>query len=251
MFASQTEPTLVADGVVRLGTNLVNWYLVEDGGRVTIVDAGAPAYYSQLDGGLGLLGRTRDDVDALILTHGHDDHIGFAEQARTELGVPVFVHRDDEQLTTVGRGSGKNEKSFMSYLRYPHALKLISHLMTAGGVAQRVETVTTFEDGEELDVPGRPRVVHTPGHTTGHVAFYLEPRGVLLLGDLLCTLNPLTGARGPQLMPQAFNLSSPTILDSLTKIEQLEAPMIVFGHGEPWTQGPADAVRRAREIGPT
>ena len=42
MFAQETEPTLVADGVVRLGTELVNWYLVEDGGRVTIVDAGAP-----------------------------------------------------------------------------------------------------------------------------------------------------------------------------------------------------------------
>lgn len=251
MFAQETEPTQVADGVVRLGTSLVNWYLLEDGGRVTIVDAGAPAYYSQLDGGLRLLGRSREDVDALILTHGHDDHIGFAEQARTELGVPVFVHRDDEQLTTIGKVPGRNEKSLMSYLRYPQALKLMSHLMTAGGLSKRVETVTTFDDGDELDVPGRPLVIHTPGHTAGHVAFFLESRGALLLGDLLCTLNPLTGARGPQLLPQGLNRSSATMLDSLGKIEQLDAPVIAFGHGDPWTQGTADAVRRAREIGPT
>ena len=55
MFARETEPALVADRVVRLGTELVNWYLVEDEGRVTIVDAGAPKYRPQLDRGLALL----------------------------------------------------------------------------------------------------------------------------------------------------------------------------------------------------
>jgi hypothetical protein len=71
------------------------------------------------------------------------------------------------------------------------------------------------------------------------------------MGDLLCTLNPLTGARGPQLLPQAFNLSSATMLDSLSTIEGLDAPVLGFGHGEPWTDGVAEAVRRARATGPT
>src|SRR5205085_11934743 len=106
MFAAETEPVFLADGVVRLGTSLVNWYLVEDGGRVTIVDAGAPSYRPQLERGLALLGRSSDDVAAVLLTHGHDDHIGFAEPARSELGVPVYVHRDDEQLTTTRKAFG-------------------------------------------------------------------------------------------------------------------------------------------------
>ena len=59
MFAHETEPTEVADGVLRLGTDLVNWYLVEDAGRVTIVDAGTPAYRPQLEAGLAKLGRDR------------------------------------------------------------------------------------------------------------------------------------------------------------------------------------------------
>jgi glyoxylase-like metal-dependent hydrolase (beta-lactamase superfamily II) len=251
MFARDTNPVQVADGVVRLGTNLVNWYLVEDRGRVTIVDCGASAYYAQLDRGLSVLDRNRGHVDAIVLTHGHDDHIGFAEQARTQLGVPVYVHESDEKLTTTRKASGKNEKSMLSYLRYPHAYKLLAHLTSAGGVAKPVQEVTTFRDGDELDVPGKPRVIHTPGHTTGHVVLHLEPRGLLLMGDLLCTLNPLTGGRGPQLLPQAFNLSSATMLDSLSRIEGLDAPTLAFGHGDPWTQGVASAARVARETGPT
>jgi glyoxylase-like metal-dependent hydrolase (beta-lactamase superfamily II) len=251
MLARDTHPTRVAEGVVRLGTSLVNWYLVEGGGRVTIVDCGAPGYYAQLDQGLALLDRSRGHVDAIVLTHGHGDHVGFAEQARTELGVPVHVHEGDEELTTTGKSAGKNEKPMAAYLRYPHAYKLMAHLTSSGGVPKPVQEVTTFRDDDELDVPGNPRVVHTPGHTAGHVVFLLESRGVLLMGDLLCTLNPLTGRRGPQLLPQAFNVSSATMLDSLSKIEELDAPMLAFGHGDPWTQGVASAVRLAREVGPT
>ncbi len=251
MFARETQPTQVADGVVRLGTSLVNWYLVEDDGRVTIVDCGAPSYYSQLDRGLALLDRNRGQVDAIVLTHGHGDHIGFAEKARTELGVPVYVHEDDKELTTTGKAVGKTEKPMSAYLRYPHSYKLMAHLLSAGGTPTPVQEVTTFRDGDVLDVPGRPQVVHTGGHTSGHVVFLLESRGVLLLGDLLCTLNPLTGGRGPQLMPAGFSLSSVTMLDALSKLEELDAPTLAFGHGDPWTQGVGSAVRLAREVGPT
>jgi glyoxylase-like metal-dependent hydrolase (beta-lactamase superfamily II) len=250
MFAQETEPTLVADGVVRLGTELVNWYLVEDDGHVTIVDAGAPKYRPQLDRGLELLGRRPADIAAVLLTHGHSDHIGFAEPVRAELGVPVLVHRDDERLTTTGKRSGRNEASLLPYLRYGHAWKLLGHLLSSG-FPKHVQEVTTFEDNAEVDVPGAPHAIHTPGHTTGHASFWLESRGVLVMGDLLCTRNPLTGARGPQLMPSAFNLSNSTILDSLSKVESLDAGVLLFGHGEPWTQGAGDAVRRARETGPT
>ncbi|MGH2934400.1 MAG: MBL fold metallo-hydrolase [Gaiellaceae bacterium] len=250
MFARETKPVLVADGVVRLGTELVNWYLLEEDGRVTVLDAGAPAYRPQLDRGLALLGRTTADVAAVILTHAHADHTGFAEPLRTELGIPVYVHADDQNLATTKKAFGKKERPVLPYLRFGHAWKLLGHL-AAAGVPKAIAEFTTFGDGDVLDVPGHPRVIHTPGHTTGHASFWIESSRTLAVGDLLCTRNPLTGGRGPQLMPQAFNLSSPTMLDSLSQVEQLDAATIVFGHGDPWTGGAAEAVRLARATGPT
>src|SRR5919201_4229547 len=229
MFARATSPTLVAEGVVRLGTELVNWYLLEEDGRVTVVDCGSPAYRSQLEPGLASLGRAAADVAAVVLTHAHDDHLGFAETLRSELGVPVFVHCDDEQRARTRKATKKNERSVVPYLRHGHAWKLIAHL-SSGGFPKPLADVRVFEDGETLDVPGHPRVVHTPGHTSGHVSFWVESRRALFVGDLLCSRNPLTGARDPQLMPGAFNLSSATILDSLTRIEQLDAATMLFGH---------------------
>ncbi len=251
MFASENEAAEVVPGVVRLGTDVVNWYLVESDGKVVVVDAGQPAYRPQLDRGLRALGRKPADVAAVILTHAHADHIGVAEKLRTELGIPVYVHKDDEELAKTRKAFGKTEASMLPYLRHPAALKLLAHLSTSGGLPPKIEEVVTFEADDELDVPGRPRVIHTPGHTMGHVAFHFPQHGALFAGDLICTWNPLTGGRGPQLLPRAFNLSTPSMLDSLTKIQDLDANAVLVGHGPPWTESPRSAVESARRVGPT
>jgi glyoxylase-like metal-dependent hydrolase (beta-lactamase superfamily II) len=240
-----TEPTEVASGVWRLGTELVNWYLLDDGGRLTVVDAGAPKYRPQLDAALERFGRNLDDVAAIVLTHAHSDHTGFAEDLRKETGIPVYVHEGDEQLARTGKPPAKNETPMVSYLRHRYVYRLMGHLMAAGAFKPRkIRELTTFADGQTLDVPGRPRVIHTPGHTAGHCAFQLEQARALIAGDALCTLNPVTGARGPQLMP--FALSNGKALDSLTRIQDVDADVVVFGHGEPWREGVGAAVERAR-----
>jgi glyoxylase-like metal-dependent hydrolase (beta-lactamase superfamily II) len=103
MAVRTTEPTEIASGVWRLSTELVNWYLVEDGDGVTVVDAGAPKYRPQLEVALARLGRSLGDVAAIVLTHAHSDHTGFAEALREETGVPVYVHTEDESLAATGK----------------------------------------------------------------------------------------------------------------------------------------------------
>jgi len=126
------------------------------------------------------------------------------------------------------------------------------HMLGAGVLkTKKFAEVTTFSDGETLDLPGRPRVVHTPGHTSGHCSFHLPERGALIAGDELCTLNPVTGRRGPQLMPRSFNLSTATCLDSLARLQGLAADVVLPGHGEPWRDGVAAAVEEARAAGAT
>ena len=242
------RPVQIADGVHRCGTDLVNWYMVEEGGRVTIVDCGAPGYWPQLDPSLAAIGRGRDDIDAVVLTHGDSDHVGFAERLRSESGTTVWVPEGDAEMVRTGTNK-KPEGSPLPYLiRYPFAYKLLFHLTRNGGLKiPAVTGATTYSDGQRLEVPGRPLAVHTPGHTRGHCVLQFER--VLLAGDALCTLNPLTGRRGPQLMPKALNVDTAQTLESIERLP--EAAVIGVGHGDPWTEGTAAAVERVREVGPT
>jgi glyoxylase-like metal-dependent hydrolase (beta-lactamase superfamily II) len=240
--------TKLSERVVRLGSPYVNWYLLEDGGRLTVVDAGAPGYRPQLGEACRLLGREESDVAAVVLTHAHADHVGVAEQLRTELGVPVLVHAGDEQLATTGKAMGKNEGSTLPYLRHAAAWKLIWELGRNGALKPRpVQEVQTFADGDTLDVPGRLRVVHTPGHTDGHCS--LVSADAVFVGDAVVSYNPLTGTRGAQLMPKSFTHDVAQALDSLDRLTALDGPLLP-GHGEPMPS-PADAVEQARRRGPT
>ncbi|HEX2421700.1 MAG TPA: MBL fold metallo-hydrolase, partial [Actinomycetota bacterium] len=89
----------IAPGIHRIGDkSIVNSYLVEEAGEVTIIDAGVPGFYRDIPEELAAMGRTVADVRALVLTHGHTDHIGFAERLRRDRGVPVSVHELDAAL---------------------------------------------------------------------------------------------------------------------------------------------------------
>jgi len=89
----------VAPGIHRIEDAYTNWYLIDDGSRLTVVDAGVPTSWESLTSALERLGRRLDDIEALVLTHGHFDHLGFAERARAQLGIPVFIHANDVPLT--------------------------------------------------------------------------------------------------------------------------------------------------------
>ena len=88
----------IREGLHRLGNGLINAYLVADGSDVTIIDTGVPGYWADLPGELAAMGRSLADVRAVVLTHGHSDHIGFAERARREAHLPVSVHELDAAL---------------------------------------------------------------------------------------------------------------------------------------------------------
>jgi glyoxylase-like metal-dependent hydrolase (beta-lactamase superfamily II) len=237
--------TRIADGVQRLGSELVNFYVVEEDGRFTLVDAGLPKFHDQVPQAVGDLGR----IEAIVLTHAHGDHVGVAERLRTEANIPVYVHTADEDLARTAK-QPKRDGSILPHLIRPAAWKMIRHIAANGGAKpNRIGAVTTFTDGEVLDVPGRPQVIATPGHTHGHVALHFAGRGALFAGDEIVTYHALTGRRGPRIQPSAFNVSTAQVLQSLDRLEGIEADVLLFGHGEPWTGGARAAVEQARANG--
>jgi glyoxylase-like metal-dependent hydrolase (beta-lactamase superfamily II) len=164
----------------------------------------------------------------------------------------VLIHpADDGTLRNPKPKTGDaSPRHQLKYLRRPTALRLMVHLMRGGAARPpKVEGAETFENGAVLDVPGSPRVVHTPGHTTGHCVLLFESHGALFAGDALCTWNPITGRRGPQRFPSALNVSNAQALESLSLIEGLDAQVVLPGHGEPYRDSPAAAVAAARAAG--
>ena len=106
--------------------------------------------------------------------------------------------------------------------------------------------ISGFDEGAVLDVPGRPTVVHVPGHTPGSSALLLADRGVLLTGDALVTFNAVTGQTGPQLAPIAFASDSAAASASLDRLSPLAGELLLPGHGDPYRGSPARAVELAR-----
>ena len=239
----------VAPGMHRAAESYVNWYLVEDGDRLTIVDAGVPSSWESLQDALRRLGRPASSVEAVVLTHGHFDHVGFAERARTELGVPVHVHENDVPLTGHPWRYDHERRRTPYLLTQVRALPIVaSFLRTRAFWPPPVEEVVRFEGGV-LPVPGSPRVVFTPGHTHGHCALHFPDRDAVIAGDAVVLLDPYTGRRGPRLVARAATVDSERNLRTLDVLLATGARTVLTGHGEPWTDGVESIVAQARQAG--
>lgn len=243
----------VARGVHRIEHAYVNAYLVtDDDGRVLVVDTGLPATWDLLGQALRELGRRPSDVAAVVLTHAHFDHTGSAARFQSRLGVPIWLHEQDFPIAAQPYRYAHENVRALYPLRYPASLRILAAMTAAGALrVPGVRGLRHAEPGETLPVPGAPRVVFTPGHTSGHCALHLPDRDVLLTGDSLVTLDPYTGERGPQIIAGAATADSAQALASLDRLAACDSgtTTLLPGHGEPWTGGVPAAVERAREVG--
>jgi glyoxylase-like metal-dependent hydrolase (beta-lactamase superfamily II) len=239
----------VAPGVHRIEDSYTNWYLVEGDDGITVVDAGVPTSWDSLQRALRELGKSTDDLRALLLTHAHFDHVGFAERARRELGLPVHLHDLDVPLSRhPGRPDSERWRGFYLATQM-QALPLVATMVRNRAFwPAPVGEVQRYGEGV-VDVPGRPVVVPCPGHTYGHVALHLPDRDVLLAGDAIVMLDPYTMRRGPRLVARAATAYVERNLESLAALAATGARTVLTGHGEPWTDGVEAAVDAARRAG--
>lgn len=244
MSTSPTTQREVAPGVYRFGTTRVNWYVVDADDGLTVIDAGLPDHWDQLIQGIDALGHDRSDIDVLLLTHAHADHIGFAERLR-ETGVEVWLHERDLELAR--NAGGGPPRGFLLNLWRPAMLRLFVEMVRAGVTSvQPISAGQLFDDGDVLDVPGRPRVIHIPGHTGGSCAFHLEDRNALFCGDALATMDLLTGRRGEPRLLSAVNADDDIARVSLDSLAELDEIVLLPGHGDPWRGTAEEAVRLAK-----
>lgn len=237
----------VADGVHLVSASFVNCYLLEDESGLTLVDTGLPAMWPVLTAALGELGYAPGDISAVVLTHAHFDHIGCAARAKAELGVPVFAHPDDHYVAAHPYRYKRQRPAILYPLRYPRAIRILGSMARSGAFAVKgVSALMSLTPGSVLDVPGRPRIVFTPGHTAGHCALHLADRSTLITGDALVTLDPYTGFTGPQIIAKAATADTTQALASLDALAATRAQTVLPGHGEIWRHGIQAAVDHAK-----
>ncbi len=238
----------ISEGVHRLSSVYTNWYVVEDGGRLTVLDAGFPRDWPAFCAALGRLGHTAADVDAVLITHHHVDHAGNAERLRAQ-GARVLAHAAEIPYLTGARGR-PSSVSVLPHLRHPWYAFYIARNVVKGVLrTPAIARLDELADAEVVDVPGSPKVIHAPGHTAGSCALLLEDASMLFTGDALVTIDLDNGAPGPRVIGGPHTDDAEQALESLTELAATRARTILPGHGEPWTEGVEKAVRIARQSG--
>ena len=232
----------IASNLHRVGSDIVNSYLVVDSEGVTVIDAGLPGYWSRLQAELAAIGKSVADVRALILTHGDTDHIGFAARLYRDAGVVPYIHEADVPRAHL---EVKKPNSGWGPVKVGALASFLFYSARNGGLRIKpAAELQTVADGTTLDVPGSPRIIHVPGHTPGSIAVHVPAVDALFLGDTMTTRNVLTGVTGPK--PAPFTLEPDQAVASLDKIADLDATWVLPGHGPAWDGGVPEAVRQIR-----
>lgn len=192
--------------------------LVED--RLSLIDAGMMGSRLMLERYLRRIGRRMDELDRIICTHGHPDHIGgLQELVRDRTDLEVLIHPADleglqrplrESLSTAEARAERRGRIIQSLTRTPAA-------------------ATPIEDGTVLPILGGLRVVHTPGHTPGSICLYAERLRLLFTGDVLQVI------RGRLTYASAFfSHDHAGARSSVDRLAALDVDAIALSHYPPW-----------------
>ncbi len=236
----------VADGVHLISAAYVNCYVIEDENGACLIDTGLPSMWSHLEEALAELNLRPAELKAIVLTHAHFDHTGCAARAQEQLKIPIWAHAADHYIAAHPYRYEHEKPRLLYPLRYPGGVRILATMAKAGALRVRgVRDLLPLLPDTVLDVPGRPRVVFTPGHTAGHCALHLADRSTVLTGDALVTLDPYTGNTGPQIVARAATADSARALASLAALAATRAQTVLPGHGDPWLTGIQPAVDHA------
>ncbi len=222
----------IAPRVYRIPTlgDFINSYaLVDDDEQVTLIDCGLKRAPARIVRGLTHIGKHPRDVTRIVLTHAHNDHAGGARNLVASTAVDgVAAHHDDAHFITTGVMPPRDSTRGLGRL-----LK-----RAPSGTFDAVAVSQELSDGDELDIAGGLRVIHTPGHTPGHISLLLPDSEVLITGDAI--FNMLSRRTWPF---AAFCTSFSQTQQTAQVLADLEYRTAAFTHGPEIRQTGREAVR--------
>ncbi|WP_165831755.1 MBL fold metallo-hydrolase [Brachybacterium endophyticum] len=238
----------VADGVFFSRGRGSNWVLLRDGRELTLIDAGYPADAAQVAGDVRSLAGGIAGLRAVLLTHGHIDHVGALPGLLRHRAVPVHAHPAEIPHLHGEVHDQAGPLDVLRNLTLPHMPSWLAMVLRSGGTTPvHLTGATALPTTGMLDLPGAPEPVLVAGHTRGHAAYLLREPGVLVTGDALVTGHPLSRLHGPQMLPEFFAHDPQQALEQLEVLTTLPAELILPGHGPAWRGSPRAAVEIVRQ----
>jgi glyoxylase-like metal-dependent hydrolase (beta-lactamase superfamily II) len=210
----------ITNRLYQISLGAVNAFLIDDDG-LTLVDTGLPGSTANIFAALREDGKNPADIKRILLTHLHADHSGNAADIKRQTNARVYAHHTDASLLEQGV-SGRPLTLTPGLVN-----KLIYKLIIKGPTTTVAPVVVEekLSDGDVIPLLGGIQVVHTPGHSAGHVALLLPSEGVLIAADLCSHVLGL--AYSTLYEDQALGRQS------ILKAAALSFDTAVFGHGRP------------------
>lgn len=212
--------------VYQLSLGAVNTFVIADEEGLTLVDTGYKNSKEKIFAAIRQGGKKPEDIRQIILTHAHPDHSGSVSDIKESLGVPVFAHEEDAILLEAGVGG-----------RLPHELSpgianwLIYNLFikNSPNTTDAVMVDKKLRGGDILPIAGGIEVIHTPGHSKGHISLLLKKDEMLIAGDICANMLGLDYSAVYEDRKQGMK--------SILKAADYNFETAVFGHGKPLVSG--------------
>jgi glyoxylase-like metal-dependent hydrolase (beta-lactamase superfamily II) len=224
----------IAPGVYSMGQlkgAFVHAFLLDDGKELTLIDTLYDNDANRILNQIKQIGRKVEDLKRIVLTHGHRSHLGGLTALKRVSSAKIYAHEWEADIISGDRRAQcVSLRPMRPFLVYP--------LQLGVPFARHIPSPVD-ENIHQGDQVGPVQVIHTPGHSPGHLSFYWPERRVLVTGDAI--------VNWPELTPgwPGFMLNAKQNRASLRRLAEVDAQVLAVGHGEPVM---ADGTARVREL---
>jgi glyoxylase-like metal-dependent hydrolase (beta-lactamase superfamily II) len=214
-------------------------YLVRAKAGNVLIDAGMNSKGADVRKALAFSGESIGSIQAILLTHWHNDHAAGAEAIRRDSAAAVYYHSGDEPFFT-GRTSRRGIRGWISEIIPECGILVLAKGLLGEATPRQVIATRLVRDGEVIldDF----LVIETPGHTSGHVSYYYKPEKALFAGDSLAVVN-----RRVRFMARPVTQDVDRARASMEKCLALDVEVLCPGHRNPMTDNVAAECTRMRE----